>query len=135
METKEKRPCLRMTLLLERYYEEETDRVAVGRSGPGSPVVCRLWRMVAAAQAGQDVARPAMYALGMESPTRRYLYCLGEEEASARRLLETVVAGRLAPLHLRDVVEDYRWEEAGGAREDQVEEFAGSPLQMPPSMV
>ena len=125
METQNPRPCLRVTLLLERYYEE----------GARRPVVCRLWRMAATASAGQIPPRPPVYALGMEGPTRRYLYCLGEEEDSARRLLEAVTEGRLAPIHLRDVVEDYRWDREGGAREDRAEEFAVNPLQIPPSMV
>ena len=88
-------PCLLMTLLDECYYEES----------PCHPVVCRLWRMRSKSFEGRQ-----HFAIGMESPSRRYLYLVGEDELAARELFEGVVAGRLSPLHLRDVVEDFLWE-------------------------
>ena len=88
-------PCLLMTLLDECYYEEP----------PCHPVVCRLWRMRSKYSEGQR-----HFAIGMESPSRRYLYLVGEDELAGRELFESVVAGRLSPLHLRDVVEDFLWE-------------------------
>ena len=96
MPTYASRPRLLMTLLDERYYEE----------APASPVVCRLWRMRPVFPTEGRVC----YALGMESPSRRYLYCIGEDEAAARRLLSRVVNGRLSPVHLREIVEDFLWE-------------------------
>lgn len=89
-------PRLLMTLLDERYYEE----------APTRPVVCRLWRMRPVSPAEGRVC----YALGMESPSRRYLYYIGEDEAAARLLLSQVTNGRLSPAHFRDVVEDFLWE-------------------------
>ena len=88
-------PCLLMTLLDERYYEDF----------PNHPVVCRLWRMRSRSSEGFP-----RFAIGMESPTRRYLYCVGGDENAARRLLQRIAEGRLSPVHLRDVVEDLRWE-------------------------
>ena len=93
------RPCLLMTMLDERYYEES----------PRHPVVCRLWRMRSRSSEGR-----CHFAIGMESPTRRYLYCVGEDESAARRLFESMVAGRLSPIHLGEVVEDFLWEAEQG---------------------
>ena len=90
------RPRLLMTLMDERYYEDSANH----------PVVCRLWRMRPQASEGR-----AHYAVGMESLTRRYLYCVGEDESAARRLFGNIVEGRLSPIHLREVVEDFLWEE------------------------
>ena len=89
-------PRLRMTLLDERYYDE----------APRRPAVCRLWRMRPASPAVGGVR----YAIGMESLTRRYLYCVGEDESAARLLFERITEGRLSPVHLGDVVEDFLWE-------------------------
>ena len=97
MPTYASRPRLLMTLLDERYYEE----------APAGPVVCRLWRMRPVSPTEGRVC----YALGMESPSRRYLYCIGEDEAAARCLLTRVASGRLSPVHFRAVVEDFLWEE------------------------
>ena len=99
MSTPTPRPRLLMTLLDERYYEESTHR----------PVVCRLWRMRSQTSEGR-----AHYAVGMESLTRRYLYCVGSDEAAARRLFGSIVEGKLSPLHLREVVEDFLWEAERG---------------------
>lgn len=101
-------PRLRMTLLDERYYEEVIRPFAGGRSAVGRPVICRLWRMVTA-------VRPPVYALGMESPVARYLYCVGEDESAARRLLDRIAEGELSPLHLGDVVTDFLWEAGQGS--------------------
>lgn len=93
-------PRLLMTLLDERFYEE----------APRCPVVCRLWRMCPAA----PVEGIPVYAIGMESPDRRYLYCIGEDEADARSFFETVTEEKLSPVHLPDVIEDRRWESMQG---------------------
>ena len=77
---------LRMSLLAERYYEE----------APRCPVVCRLWRM----RPDLPVEGTAVYALGMESPSGRYLYCVGEDEVAARGGFGRITAGRLSPHHL-----------------------------------
>ena len=95
-----KTPCLLLTLLDERYYEES----------PGHPVVCRLWRMRPQASHRGSVC----YAVGMESPNRRYLYCVGGDETAARRLLRIAAEERLSPIHLKDVVEDFLWEAEQG---------------------
>ena len=94
---------LRMSLLAERYYEE----------APRCPVVCRLWRM----RPDLPVEGTAVYAMGMESPSGRYLYCVGEDETAARGLFERITAGRLSPLHLGDVVEDFLWEQSHPGKE------------------
>lgn len=101
MSTHVSRPRLIMTLLDERYYEE----------APTRPVVCRLWRMRSASPTEGRVC----YALGMESPVRRYLYYVGENEAAVRGLLAQVAEGRLSPLHLGEVVEDFLWEAEHGS--------------------
>ena len=88
-------PCLLMTLLDECYYEES----------PCHPVACRLWRMRSKTAEGR-----VHFAIGMESPTRRYLYWVGESESSARRLFASMVEGKLSPIHLGEVVEDFLWE-------------------------
>ena len=90
-------PCLLMTLLDECYYEES----------PCHPVVCRLWRMRSKSFEGQR-----HFAIGMESPTKRYLYYLGDDGEAVRRLFGTIVEGRLAPVHLGDVAEDFLRETA-----------------------
>ena len=95
MPTPTPRPCLLMTLLDERYYEES----------PRHPVVCRLWRMRPKSSEGR-----VHFAIGMESLTRRYLYCVGRDESAVRRLFGSVVEGRLSPVHLGEVVEDFLWE-------------------------
>ena len=102
MSTPMPRPCLLMTLLDERYYEE----------APDHSVVCLLWRMRPKSSDGGFVC----YAVGMESPTRRYLYRIGEDESAARRLFESIVEGRLSPVHLGEVVEDFLWEEGQRSR-------------------
>ena len=111
-------PCLLMTLLDECYYEES----------PCHPVVCRLWRMRPKVAEGR-----VHFAIGMESPTRRYLYRVGESESSARRLFASMVEGRLSPVHLREVVEDLRWE--AGQMGESRREIVQAPLQIPESMV
>ena len=127
-------PRLRMTLLDERYYEEGIPHSAASSSTAGRPVVCRLWRMAAA-------TRTPVYALGMESPTKRYLYCVGEDESAARRLLDRIAEGRLSPLHLGDVVDDFLWEtrqergEVHGAFPETPYEICEDPLQTGKSMV
>ena len=110
---------LRMSLLAERYYEE----------APRCPVVCRLWRM----RPDLPVEGTAVYAMGMESPSGRYLYCVGEDETAARGLFERITAGRLSPHHLGDVVEDFLWEQSHPGKETG--EFPEKPLQTNPSMV
>ena len=91
-------PRLLMTLLDERFYEE----------APRCPVVCRLWRMCPAS----PVEGTPVYAIGMESPTKRYLYYLGDDGEAVRRLFGTIVEGRLSPVHLGDVAEDFLRETA-----------------------
>ena len=91
-------PRLLMTLLDERFYEE----------APRCPVVCRLWRMCPAS----PVEGMPVYAIGMESPAKRYLYYLGDDGESVRRLFGTIVEGRLSPVHLGDVAEDFLRETA-----------------------
>ena len=90
------RPRLIMCLLDERYYCE----------APGSPVVCRLWRM----RPAPPVEGSAVFAIGMENPAKRYLYCVGDDPAAARSLFETVTEEKLSPVHLGDVIEDFSWE-------------------------
>ena len=90
-------PCLLMTLLDECYYEES----------PCHPVVCRLWRMRSKSFEGRQ-----HFAIGMESPTKRYLYYLGDDGEAVRRLFGTIVEGRLSPVHLGDVAEDFLRETA-----------------------
>jgi hypothetical protein len=112
-------PRLLMTRLDERYYDE----------APRQPVVCRLWRLCPA----PPVEGTAIYAIGMESPVKRYLYCVGQDEAAARRLWESMVEARLSPVHLGDVVEDFLWEQ--GQRGKEAGEFPEKTLQTDPSMV
>ena len=100
MTNNKKRPRLLMHLLDERYYCE----------APGCPVVCRLWSLIP----DQPSDESTTYALGMESPDRRYLYCIGEDEADARSFFETVTEEKLSPVHLPDVIEDRRWESMQG---------------------
>ena len=112
-------PRLLMTQLDERYYDE----------APRRPVVCRLWRM----RPDLPVEGTAVYAIGMESPSGRYLYCVGEDETAARGLFERITAGSLSPHHLGDVVEDFLWEQSHPGKETG--EFPEKPLQTNPSMV
>lgn len=112
-------PRLLMTRLDERYYDE----------APRQPVVCRLWRLCPA----PPVEGTAIYAIGMESPVKRYLYCVGQDEDAARRLWESMVEARLSPVHLGDVVEDFLWEQ--GQRGKEAGEFPEKTLQTDPSMV
>ncbi len=105
-----KRPHLRMSLLEEHHYRESHRR----------PVVCRLWRLRTFPQhPTQDVT----YAIGLESVNRRYLYCIGQDEASARALVKRIAECRLSPLHFGNVVEDYLWEQqhASAARTSETE--------------
>ena len=97
MTAQETAPRLTMRLLDERAYSVSRKR----------PVVCRLWKMTA--RSPSPVTAP-VYAIGMETMTERYLYCVGSHEESVRALFERVTAGKLAPIHLGDVVEDYLWE-------------------------
>ena len=120
MTTQETRPRLTMRLLDERVY-------SVSR---GKPIVCRLWRMTA--KPPSPVATP-VYAIGMETMTERYLYCVGPHEESVRALFARVTDGKLSPLHLGDVVEDYLWEREQIAKE--AGEIPKSPLQTNQSMV
>lgn len=111
MTTQETTPRLTMRLLDERVYSVSRKR----------PVVCRLWKMTARPPC--PAAAAPVYAIGMETLTERCLYCVGSHEESVRALFARVTAGKLAPLHLGDVVEDYLWErkqigkEAGEIRE------------------
>lgn len=95
------RPRLLLCLLDECYYCVT----------PHRPVVCRLWRMRPAkppATGGETSAAPT-YAIGMESASERYLYCVGTDEAEVRALYRRVVEGELDPVHLGEVVEDFLW--------------------------
>lgn len=122
-------PRLVMTFLDQRYY----------CAAPRHPVVCRLWRMRPDSKdapdrgqgsGGVEAAVAVTYAIGMESPTERYLYCVDSDEARARALFDRIVEGRLSPIHLGDVVEDHLWElgQTDG-------EFCGRPLQTDGNMV
>ncbi len=91
------RPRLTMSLLEEHYYSLPLRR----------PVVCRLWHM---RPSPQSPAKTVSYAVGLESPTERYLYCIGEDESQARALIRRIVENELEPIHLGNVVEDYLWE-------------------------
>jgi hypothetical protein len=104
MTTQETTPRLTMRLLDERVYSVSRKR----------PVVCRLWKMTA--KPPSPVTAP-VYAIGMETLTERCLYCVGSHEESVRALFAGVTAGKLAPLHLGDVVEDYLWERKQIAKE------------------
>ena len=112
-------PRLLMTQLDERYYDE----------APRRPVVCRLWRLCPA----PPVEGSAVYAIGMESPAKRYLYCVGHDETAARRLWESMVEARLSPVHLGDVVEDFLWEQRQTG--ERSGEFLEKTLQTNQSMV
>ncbi|MBP3667691.1 MAG: hypothetical protein J6K29_11665 [Clostridia bacterium] len=112
-------PRLILRLLEQRAYRLTRTR----------PVVCRLWQM----RVGQPADRSPQYAIGMETLTSRYLYCVGGDETGARALLARIAEGRLHPIHLGDVVEDYLWElENDGKTEG---EFSESPLQSNGNMV
>ena len=114
-------PRLVMTLLEERYYCVPHNR----------PVVCRLWRMRTAPLSKALAERTEFtYAIGMESSTRRYLYCIGTDEAKSRDLYDRIVRGELSPIHLRDVVTDFLWDLKETARE-----FSERPLQTSENMV
>lgn len=95
-------PRLLMTQLVERYYDE----------APRRPVVCCLWRLCPV----PPVEGSAVYAIGMESPTKRYLYCVGSDGEAALRLWENITQGKLSPVHLGDVVEDFLWETGQGRK-------------------
>lgn len=110
-----------MRLLNERLY-------SVTRK---TPVVCRLWRMTAEAPSPSAVF--PVYAIGLESLTARYLYCVGSREEEARELFARIVGGKLSPVHLADVVEDFLWEQEQGGKETG--EISESPLQSPQNMV
>jgi hypothetical protein len=109
-----------MRLLNERVYSVSRKR----------PVVCRLWKMTA--QPPSPVTDP-VYAIGMETLTERYLFCVGSHEESVRALFARVTAGKLSPLHLGDVVEDYLWER--GQMGKEVGEIPKKTLQTNQSMV
>ena len=112
-------PRLLMTQLDERYYDEV----------PRHPVVCRLWRLCPA----PPVEGTPIYAIGMESPSKRYLYCVGHDETAARRLWESMAEARLSPVHLGDVVADFLWEQ--GHTEKETGDFPERTLQTEPNMV
>ena len=118
------RSRLVMSLLEERYY----------RVTPQCPVVCRLWSMRPAEGGDRPLPSPIpAYAIGMESPTERYLYCVGIHEEDARALFSRVTEGELSPVHLGDVVADFLWEQ--GQRGKEAGEFPEKTLQTDPSMV
>jgi hypothetical protein len=115
-------PCLVMTLLEERFYPLTRTR----------PVVCRFWRMRAVkGRAGVEI--PVTYAIGMEGMTERYLYCVGRDEGEAYALFGRIVEGRLSPLHLGDVVEDFHWEQ--GQKGKDTGEILKKTLQTNQNMV
>jgi hypothetical protein len=93
-------PGLAMSLLEEHYYCEP-DRL---------PVVCRLWRL----RTPSPSAHAITYAVGLESLTKRYVYCVGRDESSARALVRRITENRLDPIHLGNVVADYLWEAEHG---------------------
>ena len=103
-----KHPRLTMSLLEEHHYCE-THHL---------PVVCRLWRMRASPQLP---VQTATYAVGLESPSRRYLYCIGKNEASARALVKRITECKLSPLHFESVVADYLWEQENGSPSETAE--------------
>lgn len=92
------------------------------------PVECCLWRMTP--QAPSPLADSSVYAIGMAyvgeedaSSGRRArvgqrLYCVGQEEAAARRLFDRMKRGRLSPVHLEDVVRDHLWEDEQDGNEE-----------------
>lgn len=95
-------PRLAMSLLEEHYYCAPCRR----------PVVCRLWRMYTRPHTSvQSVA----YSVGLESITKRYLYYVGTDEASARSLVRRIARNKLDPIHLSDVIADYIWETKSSA--------------------
>lgn len=115
-------PRLVMTLLEERLYPLTSTR----------SVICRFWRMRAEERAA-SAAIPVTYAIGMETMTERYLYCVGHDGKAARELYVRMIEGRFSPIHLGDVVADFFWE-----RENQGElskEIPENPLQTNQSMV
>ena len=95
------RPRLIMSLLEEHYY-----------CLPRRPVVCRLWRM---RPSPPSPVKGHTFAVGLESPRERYLYCVGADLPGARALVRRIVENELEPIHLGNVVEDYLWELEHGA--------------------
>ena len=95
------RPCLSMSCVAEYRYRISRRRLAV----------CRLWRM----RSADHPAAPITYAIGLESLRRRYLYCLGTDEARALSLAQRIADERLEPAHLGDVVADFLWAEEQGS--------------------
>jgi len=81
----------------------------------------------------EDEIDKLAYAIGMESPAKRYLYCVGHDETAARRLWESMVEARLSPVHLGDVVEDFLWEQRQTG--ERSGEFPEKTLQTNQSMV
>ena len=73
------------------------------------------------------------YAIGMESPTERYLYCVGIHEEDARALFSRITEGELSPVHLGDVVADLLWEQ--GQRAKEAGEISQKTLQTDQSMI
>lgn len=110
------RPRLTMSLLEEHYYTLPRRR----------PVVCRLWRM---RPSSPPVSKSVTYAVGVESASERYLYCIGEDEARARALIRRIVENELEPIHLGNVVEDYLWEAEHGPVTDTPQSEAPSAAQ------
>ncbi len=125
------RPRLIMRLLKERYYCVTRDR----------PVVCRLWRMCPAAPPSPGGAQApeggrSTYAIGMESATERYLYCVGTDGGAALAFFDHITEGRLSPLHLGDAVEDFLWEQSQSRKSRESEgEIPKSPLQNAENML
>lgn len=118
------RSRLVMSLLEERYY----------RVTPQCPVVCRLWAMRPSEEGDRPLPSPIpTYAIGMESPTERYLYCVGIHEEDARALFSRVTEGELSPVHLGDVVADLLWEQ--GQRAKEAGEISQKTLQTDQSMI
>lgn len=113
-----------MSLLKEGYY----------RVTPECPVVCRLWLMRPAEDESHPIPpAPPTYAIGMESPAERYLYCVGTCEEDVLALFARITEGELAPVHLGDAVADFLWEQGQKAKEEG--EIPKRTLQTNQSMV
>lgn len=91
-------PRLLMSLLSTKTYHVAHRRLAV----------CHLW-LLRPTKPSADV-RPA-YAIGMKSGRKWYLYCAGSDKVAAFALYKRITKGRLEPIHLNGVMEDFFWEQ------------------------
>ena len=103
-------PLLRLSMVL---LEERAYCISRKR-----PVICRLWRM---RTGSLSPVRAVGYSIGLESLTKRYLYYVGTDEASARSLARRIAHGKLNPIHLSDVIADYIWEAENRAEPQETE--------------